>query len=68
MSDIRFIFCFRREDAGEILADVMRQIMDTMKIENGLSELGYTEASERLDFHKWMQSYFHTTLHPIIVR
>jgi len=34
----------RREDAGEILADVMRQIMDTMKIENGLSELGYTEA------------------------
>merc|ERR1719348_470636 len=34
----------RREDAGDILADVMRQIMDTMKIENGLSELGYTEA------------------------
>ena len=31
----------KREDAGEILADVMRGIMDTMKIENGLSALGY---------------------------
>ena len=41
--------------------------MDTMKIENGLSELGYTEASERLDFHKWMERYFHRTSHPIKV-
>ena len=31
----------KREDAGAILADVMRGIMDTMKIENGLSALGY---------------------------
>ena len=31
----------KREDAGPILADVMRGIMDTMKIENGLSALGY---------------------------
>ena len=32
----------KREDAGLILADVMRGIMDTMKIDNGLSALGYT--------------------------
>ena len=31
----------KREDAGVILADVMRGIMDTMEIENGLSALGY---------------------------
>jgi len=37
----------KREDAGEILADVMRGIMDTMKIENGLSALGY--GTEDLD-------------------
>ena len=32
----------RREDAGLILADVMRGIMDTMRIEDGLSALGFT--------------------------
>ena len=32
----------KREDAGLILADVMRGIMDTMKIEDGLSALGFT--------------------------
>ena len=32
----------KREDAGLILADVMRAIMDTMKVDNGLSALGYT--------------------------
>ena len=32
----------KREDAGAILADVMREIMDTMKIEDGLSALGYS--------------------------
>lgn len=37
----------KREDAGPILADIMRGIMDTMKIENGLSALGY--GSEDLD-------------------
>ena len=31
----------KQADAGEILADVMREIMDGMKIENGLSALGY---------------------------
>jgi len=32
----------KREDAGPILSDMMKKIMDTMKIENGLSALGYT--------------------------
>ena len=31
----------KRDDAGEILADTMREIMATMKIEDGLSALGY---------------------------
>merc|ERR1711970_833904 len=32
----------KREDAGPILSDMMKKIMDTMKIENGLGALGYT--------------------------
>merc|ERR1719348_325037 len=32
----------KREDAGPILSDMMKKIMDTMKIENGLAALGYT--------------------------
>jgi len=31
----------RREDAGIILADVVRKIMEVMKVEDGLSALGY---------------------------
>lgn len=32
----------KRADAGAILSDVMREYMDMMKIEDGLSSLGYT--------------------------
>jgi len=32
----------KQQDAGLILSDMMRKIMDTMKIEDGLSALGYT--------------------------
>ena len=31
----------KKADAGLILSDVMREIMDKMKIPNGLSALGY---------------------------
>lgn len=34
----------KREDAGLILADTVRKYMDEMKIENGISELGYTKS------------------------
>ncbi|XP_024083770.1 hydroxyacid-oxoacid transhydrogenase, mitochondrial isoform X2 [Cimex lectularius] len=33
----------KKSDAGRILADVVRKYMDTMKVENGLGELGYTK-------------------------
>lgn len=33
----------KREDAGKVLSDVILQYMDFMKIENGLSALGYTK-------------------------
>lgn len=33
----------KRADAGQILSDVMKGIMDKMKIPNGLSALGYTK-------------------------
>lgn len=32
----------RREDAGRVLSDQLRVIMDQMKVENGLKALGYT--------------------------
>jgi len=32
----------KRADAGPILSDIMKKIMDTMKVEDGLSALGYT--------------------------
>ena len=31
-----------RKDAGKILSDVMRGVMDKMKVPNGLKALGYT--------------------------
>uniref|UniRef100_A0A069DTV5 Probable hydroxyacid-oxoacid transhydrogenase, mitochondrial n=1 Tax=Panstrongylus megistus TaxID=65343 RepID=A0A069DTV5_9HEMI len=31
----------KKSDAGEILADIVRNFMDTMKIENGLTALGF---------------------------
>lgn len=34
----------KREDAGLILADTVRKYMDEMKIENGISALGYTKS------------------------
>ena len=33
----------KRADAGKILSDVVRGIMDTMKVPNGLEALGYTK-------------------------
>ena len=33
----------RKEDAGAILSDVVRNFMDKMKIPNGLLELGYSK-------------------------
>lgn len=33
----------KREDAGKIVADVLRRFMDKMKIPNGLTSLGYTK-------------------------
>lgn len=39
----------KREDAGHILGDVLRGVMDVMKIENGISALGYgTEDIDKL--------------------
>lgn len=39
----------RQEDAGTILADIMREVMQTMKVEDGLSALGYqTEDLDKL--------------------
>lgn len=32
----------KKADAGNILSDVMRKFMDEMKVENGLSALGFT--------------------------
>ena len=32
----------RKEDAGKILSDVLRKIMDDIGCPNGLKELGYT--------------------------
>ena len=32
----------KRADAGQILGDVCRQYMDTLKIPDGLNALGYT--------------------------
>lgn len=32
----------KQADAGKVLADTILKYMDTMKIENGLSTLGYT--------------------------
>ena len=34
----------KREDAGRILADVLREYMHTLKIPDGLSCMGYTSA------------------------
>lgn len=34
----------KASDAGAVLADVLRGYMSEMKIENGLSALGYTSA------------------------
>lgn len=33
----------KREDAGKVLSDVILEYMEAMKIENGLSALGYTK-------------------------
>ena len=33
----------KREDAGKIVADVLRSFMDKMKIPDGLTSLGYTK-------------------------
>ena len=33
----------KKEDAGRIVADVLRSFMDKMKIPNGLTSLGYTK-------------------------
>lgn len=34
----------KKEDAGAILADVVRKYMEDLKIENGISALGYTKS------------------------
>ena len=33
----------KRDDAGKIVADVLRRFMDKMKIPDGLTSLGYTK-------------------------
>ena len=33
----------KRDDAGKIVADVLRSFMDKMKIPDGLTSLGYTK-------------------------
>ena len=33
----------KREDAGKIVADVLRNFMDKLKIPDGLTSLGYTK-------------------------
>lgn len=34
----------KKEDAGAILADTVRKYMDDLKIENGITGLGYTKS------------------------
>lgn len=34
----------KKEDAGQVLADTVRKIMDDIQVPNGLKELGYNSA------------------------
>ena len=40
----------KRDDAGKILSDVLRKFMDTMKIPNGLKELGFSRSVQLSKF------------------
>ena len=56
------------DDAGAIISDVVRGFMDTMKIPNGLSALGYDKndipglvkgALPQVSMKRWRRSIFH---------
>ena len=58
----------KADDAGAIISDVVRGFMDTMKIPNGLSALGYDKndipglvkgALPQVSMKRWRRSIFH---------